>query len=150
MAEIFYDADADLALIQSRKVAVLGYGSQGRAHALNLRDSGLDVVVGLRPDGATRAKALADGFAVVTPEEAVKGADLVAVAVERGHDLGHELARRFEHLLHQVGVGFGVRGQGLQLLRSLQHLLQDEGHVGGDGLEMVHGSGRRGVSCTGP
>jgi ketol-acid reductoisomerase len=61
------------------RIAVLGYGSQGRAHALNLRDSGLDVVVGLRPGGATWKKAEADGFAVVEPAHAVIGADLVAV-----------------------------------------------------------------------
>jgi ketol-acid reductoisomerase len=61
------------------RIAVLGYGSQGRAHALNLRDSGLDVVVGLRPGGPTWQKAEADGFAVVEPAKAVIGADLVAV-----------------------------------------------------------------------
>jgi ketol-acid reductoisomerase len=66
------------ALAQSR-IAILGYGSQGRAHALNLRDSGLDVVVGLRAGGPTSAKAAADEFVVATPEEAVRGADLVAV-----------------------------------------------------------------------
>ena len=61
------------------RIAVLGYGSQGRAHALNLRDSGLDVVVGLRPGGPTWKKAEADGFHVVEPAQAVKDADLVAV-----------------------------------------------------------------------
>jgi len=64
--------------LKKSRIAILGYGSQGRAHALNLRDSGLDVVVGLRPSGATRAKAAADGFKVATPEDAVKNADLVA------------------------------------------------------------------------
>ena len=60
-------------------IAIIGYGSQGRAHALNLRDSGFDVTVGLRPGGPTEAKAQADGFTVVAPAEAVKTADLVAV-----------------------------------------------------------------------
>jgi ketol-acid reductoisomerase len=65
-------------LAQTR-IGVLGYGSQGRAHALNLRDSGLDVVVGLRPGGPTWQKAEADGFTPVEPAQAVRGADLVAV-----------------------------------------------------------------------
>jgi ketol-acid reductoisomerase len=60
-------------------IAVVGYGSQGRAHALNLRDSGFEVTVGLRPGGPTEVKAKADGFTVKTPAEAVKNADLVAV-----------------------------------------------------------------------
>jgi ketol-acid reductoisomerase len=61
------------------QIAVIGYGSQGRAHALNLRDSGFDVVVGLRPGGPTEVKALADGFTVKSPAEAAAQADLVAV-----------------------------------------------------------------------
>ncbi|HTV83835.1 MAG TPA: ketol-acid reductoisomerase [Dyella sp.] len=61
------------------RIAVLGYGSQGRAHALNLKDSGLDVVIGLRPNGPTWSKAVADGFHVVEAAQAVRGADLVAV-----------------------------------------------------------------------
>ena len=61
------------------RVAIVGYGSQGRAHALNLRDSGFDVTVGLRPGGPTELKARADGFTVKTPADAVAGAELVAV-----------------------------------------------------------------------
>lgn len=64
---------------QKPRVAIVGYGSQGRAHALNLRDSGFDVTVGLRPGGPTEIKAKADGFTVKSPSEAVKDAELVAV-----------------------------------------------------------------------
>jgi len=77
--EIFYDDDADLALVQGRKVAILGYGSQGHAHALNLRDSGADVRVGLKEGSKSRAAAEAEGLRVVTPGEACAEADLIMV-----------------------------------------------------------------------
>ncbi len=79
MAELFYDDDADLSLIQSKKVAVIGYGSQGHAHSLNLRDSGVDVTVGLREGSASRAKAENEGLKVATVAEAVAGADVVVI-----------------------------------------------------------------------
>jgi len=79
VAEMFYDDDADLSLIQGRTVAVLGYGSQGHAHALSLRDSGVDVRVGLNEGSSSRAKAEAEGLRVVTPAEAVAEADFVVV-----------------------------------------------------------------------
>jgi len=62
MAEMFYDDDADLSIIQGRKVAVIGYGSQGHAHALNLRDSGVDVRIGLAEGSKSKAKAEAEGL----------------------------------------------------------------------------------------
>ena len=74
-ARMFYDDDADLSLIQSRTVAVLGYGSQGHAHALSLRDSGVDVRIGLPEGSKSRAKAEAEGLRVLAPAEAV---DVVA------------------------------------------------------------------------
>ncbi|TQL01181.1 ketol-acid reductoisomerase [Cellulomonas sp. SLBN-39] len=79
MAELFYDDDADLSVIQSKKVAVIGYGSQGHAHSLNLRDSGVDVTVGLREGSASRAKAENEGLKVATVAEAVAGADVVVI-----------------------------------------------------------------------
>ena len=79
MAEIYYDDDADLGLIASRKVAVLGYGSQGHAHALSLRDSGVDVRVGLPEGSRSRAKAEQEGLRVVTPAEAAAEADVIMI-----------------------------------------------------------------------
>ena len=79
MADMFYDDDADLSVIQGRNVAVLGYGSQGHAHALSLRDSGVDVRVGLPEGSKSRAKAEAEGLRVLTPEEAVEEADLIMI-----------------------------------------------------------------------
>ena len=79
MAEIFYDKDADLSIVQGRKVAVLGFGSQGHAHALNLKDSGVDVVVGLPEGSKSRAKASEQGLKVLTPGDAVKWANVIVV-----------------------------------------------------------------------
>jgi ketol-acid reductoisomerase len=76
--KLFTEADVDASALRGEKIAVLGYGSQGRAHAMNLRDSGYDVVIGVRPDGNTTPKAQRDGFTVKTPAEAVKGVGLVA------------------------------------------------------------------------
>src|SRR6478736_271586 len=76
---IYYDDDADLSIVQGRKVAVLGYGSQGHAHALSLRDSGVDVRVGLPEGSKSRAKAEDEKLRVVTPAEASREADLIMV-----------------------------------------------------------------------
>jgi len=79
MAKMYYDKDADLSLIQAKKVAVIGYGSQGHAHTLNLHDSGVDVRVGLPQGSASRAKVEKDGLRVVDPAEAVREADVVMI-----------------------------------------------------------------------
>ncbi|HEU5155613.1 MAG TPA: ketol-acid reductoisomerase [Streptosporangiaceae bacterium] len=78
---MFYDDDADLSVIQNRHVAVLGYGSQGHAHALSLRDSGVDVRVGLPKTSKSREKAESEGVRVVTPEEACEEADVIMVLI---------------------------------------------------------------------
>jgi ketol-acid reductoisomerase len=85
---IYTDADANPAAL-SGKIAIIGYGSQGRAHARNLRDSGHEVVVGARPGGPAEKRAKADGFAPVTPAEATKGAALVALL---SPDMSHRAA----------------------------------------------------------
>ena len=81
MATIYYDRDADLSLIRAKKVAVLGYGSQGHAHALNLRDSGVTVRVGLHEGSRSRAAAEREGLTVMTPAEASAWADVIMVLV---------------------------------------------------------------------
>ena len=80
-AKMYYDNDADLALIRAKKVAIIGYGSQGHAHALNLKDSGVQVKVGLAANSKSRAKAEAHGLSVTTPAEAAKWADVVMILV---------------------------------------------------------------------
>jgi ketol-acid reductoisomerase len=81
MATLYYDRDADLSLIRAKKVAILGYGSQGHAHALNLRDSGVNVRVGLQAGSKSRATAEKDGLTVMTPAEASAWADVIMVLV---------------------------------------------------------------------
>ena len=79
MTDMYYDDDADLSIIQGRTVAVIGYGSQGHAHALSLRDSGVDVRVGLQEGSKSRAKAEAEGLRVLSVADAVAEADLIMI-----------------------------------------------------------------------
>ncbi len=82
---IYYDKDADLSIIRGKRVAILGYGSQGHAHANNLKESGVDVVVGLRPGSASAKKAEASGLTVQDMPNAVEGADVIMVLVPDEH-----------------------------------------------------------------
>jgi ketol-acid reductoisomerase len=79
MANLYYDNSAELALIQAKKVAIIGYGSQGHAHSLNLRDSGISVRVGLQPGSSSLAKAQKEGLTVNTPAEAAAWADVIMI-----------------------------------------------------------------------
>ena len=81
MAKMYYDKDADLKLLKGKKIAIIGFGSQGHAHALNLHDSGLDVIVGLKKDSKSRKVAEGAGLSVYEPAEAAKKADIVMMLV---------------------------------------------------------------------
>ncbi|MBC7987671.1 MAG: ketol-acid reductoisomerase, partial [Sphingomonadaceae bacterium] len=83
---VYYDSDADLGLVKGKKIAIVGYGSQGHAHAQNLRDSGVgDVVIALRPGSATAAKAEGAGFTVLSNADAAAHADVVMVLAPDEH-----------------------------------------------------------------
>src|SRR5438552_18300472 len=79
MTKLFYDNDAEVARLEGRRVAIIGYGSQGHAHALNLRDSGVDVVVGLREDSRSRIAAQAAGLAVATVDDAAAQSQIIMI-----------------------------------------------------------------------
>ncbi len=81
MAKLYHDADADISLIQGKKVAIIGYGSQGHAHALNLKDSGVEVRVGLHAGSASKGKAEAAGLKVTGVAEAAKWADVIMILI---------------------------------------------------------------------
>jgi ketol-acid reductoisomerase len=113
VADLFYDDDADLAVLADRKVAVLGYGSQGHAHSLNLRDSGIDVRVGLLEDSKSRPKAEAEGLRVVSPAEASAAADVIMILAP-DHVQRHLYAQSVEPNLEPgnalfFGHGFNIR-----------------------------------------
>ena len=125
--DIFYDSDADLSLLDGKTVAILGYGSQGHAHALNLKDSGVDVVVGLRPDSSSRAKAEAAGLEVLDIADAASRGDAVMIllpdekqaevwetdisdGIAPGNLLlfAHGFAIHFEQIVPPAGVDVGM------------------------------------------
>ena len=81
MANMYYEKDCDLGKLDGKKIAIIGYGSQGHAHALNLRDSGCDVIVGLRKGGKSWPVAEKDGFTVMTVPEATKAADIIVILI---------------------------------------------------------------------
>src|SRR5947199_10096510 len=83
--KVYYEKDTDLSLIKGKKIAIVGYGSQGHAHAQNLNDSGVNVTVGLRKDGASWDKAKKAGLKVAEVAEAVKGADVVMMLMPDEH-----------------------------------------------------------------
>ncbi|MDO9590758.1 MAG: ketol-acid reductoisomerase, partial [Microcella sp.] len=85
MTEIYYDNDADLALIQGKKVAIVGYGSQGHAHAQNLRDSGVSVSIALKAGSKSIQKATDDGFSVLTVADAAEWADVIMILAPDQH-----------------------------------------------------------------
>ncbi|MCD0448296.1 ketol-acid reductoisomerase [Actinocorallia sp. API 0066] len=113
---MFYDNDADLSIIQGKSVAVIGYGSQGHAHALSLRDSGVDVRVGLPEGSKSRAKAEADGLRVLTPREAAAEANVIMILapdhLQRGiyeNDIKPELAEGDALFFgHGLNIRFGL------------------------------------------
>ncbi len=109
MAEMFYDKDANLPLIQNRKVAIIGYGSQGHAHALNLHESGVDVRVGLAEGSKSRAKAEAEGLRVVTPAVAAEEADVIMILVP-DHVQRHVYAESIEPNLKPGNALFFAHG----------------------------------------
>ncbi len=121
-ATMFYDDDADLSIIQNRSVAVIGYGSQGHAHALSLRDSGVDVRVGLKEGSPSRAKAEAEGLRVLTVAEAVEEADLIMILAPDQHQRKLYAEEIAPHL---------VAGRRAVLRARLQHPLRLHHPAGG-------------------
>ncbi len=105
--KVFYDKDGDLGLVQQRRVAIIGYGSQGHAHALNLRDSGVEVVVGLRPNSASRQKAATARLTVADIPTAVQQADIVMLLLP-----DEDIARVYEQdVAPHIRSGATLRGR---------------------------------------
>jgi ketol-acid reductoisomerase len=114
--QVYRDADADLAVIRGRRVAIVGYGNQGRAQALNLRDSGAAVAIGLPAASASRGRAEADGFDVMTAAEAVAGADLAMMLTadeDQGRIYAEDVAPQLREgaalgFSHGLAIRFGL------------------------------------------
>jgi len=106
MVKIYYDKDADKKILRNKKIAVMGYGSQGHAHANNLKDSGLDVIVGVKKDGAGWGKARKAGFQVFTPSEAARKADVIMMLVPDEYMADIYKKEIAPHIKKDVFLGF--------------------------------------------
>jgi ketol-acid reductoisomerase len=114
-AKMYYEADADPSIIRGRKVAIIGYGSQGHAHALNLKESGVDVVVGLREGSKSAAKAEAAGLKVMDIAAAAKWANVIMLTMpDTEQKATYERVHQARH----------AQGQGARVRARLQHPLQ--------------------------
>ncbi len=107
MAKIYYDKDADLKLLKSKTIAIVGYGSQGHAHARNLHDSGMKVVVGLRKESAFWKRAIKDGLKVVTVPEATKMADIIMILIPDDKQRAMYISDILPHLKKGKAIAFG-------------------------------------------
>ena len=96
--KIYYEADCDLSVLDGQKIAVIGYGSQGHAHALNLKESGCDVIVGLYEGSKSWAKAEAQGLEVFTAAEAAKQADIIMILIN--DELQADMYKKDVFLIH--------------------------------------------------
>jgi len=165
LQQMFYDEDADLAPLEGKTVAILGYGSQGHAHALNLKDSGVDVVVGLRPDSSSRKAAEAEGLEVLDVADAASRGDVVMIllpderqaaiweneikdGIAPGNLLmfAHGFAIRFDQIQPPEGVDVGMvapKGPGHMVRRQFQEgsgvpcLMAVEADSTGDARDLV-------------
>src|ERR671935_142486 len=130
---MYYDDDADLSILDGKTVAIIGFGSQGHAHALNLKDSGVDVVVGLRPGSSSVAKAEADGLVVLPVPEAASRGDVVTILVpdeKHGEVWETEVRAGYETL---VGAGYDPKLAYFECLHELKlivDLMYEKGITG--------------------
>ena len=105
--KVYYDKDANLDVIKNLNISIIGYGSQGHAHALNLKDSGVSVTVGLRPNSSNASRAQSEGLEVLSIKDAVSKADIVMILApscsEKGHPR-HRLHRRCMIILYSTAI----------------------------------------------
>ena len=118
--KIYVESDVEAGTTRGTRVAVIGYGSQGRAHARNLQDSGFDVTVGLRPEGASWRRAQQDAMQVTTPDQAADGADIVAMLMpDMAQPAAYEAIRSklndfIVHLLELPGITTALLAQSVE------------------------------------
>ena len=119
-APIYYQSDCNLDLLKGKKIAIIGYGSQGHAHALNLKDSGCDVIIGLYKGSKSWAKAEAQGFKVYTSAEAAKQADIIMILINDEKQAASQTSKQAICLCSLTALTFTSVASSLQRMLMLQ------------------------------